>query len=53
MEAEQGCVGVEEAQGLGVEGEFGFQRGDDRFGAAEAVGLVLELQQGVGDALVG
>ena len=42
-----------EVEGLGVEGELGFQCRDDRFGAAEAVGLFLELQQGVGDALVG
>jgi hypothetical protein len=44
---------VGEVEGLGVEGEFGFQGGDDRFGAAEAMGLAGELEQGVGDALVG
>ena len=53
MEAEQGGFGVGEVQGLGVEGEFGFEGCDDRFCAAEAVGLAGELQQGVGDALVG
>ena len=42
-----------EVEGLGVEGELGFERPDDRFCAAEAVGLAGELQQGVGDALVG
>ena len=53
MEAELGGVGVGEVERLGVEGELGFQGGDDRFGAAEAVGFLLELQQGVRDALVG
>jgi len=53
VEAEQWGFGVGEVEGLGVEGEFGFQGGDDRFGAAEAVRLFLELQQGVRDALVG
>jgi len=53
VEAEHGGVGVGEVEGLGVEGEFGLDGGDDRFGTAEAVGLFLELQQGVRDALVG
>jgi hypothetical protein len=53
VEAELGDVGVGEVEGLGVEGELGFQGGDDRFGAAEAVGLFLELQQRVRDALMG
>jgi hypothetical protein len=53
VEAEHRGVGVGEVQGLGVEGEFGLDSRDDGFGAAEAVALGLELQQGVGDALVG
>jgi hypothetical protein len=52
VEAQQGGVGVGEVEGLGVEGEFGFEGADDRFWAKEAVGLVGELQEGVGDALV-
>src|SRR5512142_875942 len=42
-----GGVGGGEVERLGVEGELGFQGGDDRFGAAEAVGFFLELQQGM------
>ena len=53
MEAQEGRVGVREVEGLGVQGELGFQRGDDRFSAAEAVALLFELEQGVRDALMG
>jgi hypothetical protein len=53
MQSELGSFGVREVEDLGVEGKLGFEGGDDRFGAAEAVGLFLELQQGVGDAVVG
>jgi len=53
VEAEHRGVGVGEVEGLGVEGELCLDSRDDGFCAAEAVALAGELQQGVGNALVG